>query len=421
MVVKILPALVSALAVLTALLVAPPSAASPWANVQAWETARVMRVVDGDTVIVRDAVTNERLRIRVLGINAPEIDTALKGGQCGGWQAKAELEAMLPVGSQVRLLSADQNSKGKADRPQRVILAYNQATGEFDLDVAWALAERGWGLWFTVAREAAMSSLYRAVIAGAQDRRDGMWNPNLCGELEQPEAAVDIRIGRAPVGGKVRDEWVSVRNIGATDLDLTGWILRDSGNVGWYTFPGGSILAPGDYRVVHTGSGADGSPNPRDLYINHRARLYPDTGTGPNLLGDGAYLLDRYTNYRFWREYPCTTSCEADPHNGVLIIEDFSLGQKKGVQRARTQWVRLLNRGDATVCLDGYRFETGSTGYRFTPGTCLAPGATYTVHVKRGIADDANVYLGRRLPVLWNSGTMTIRSDRDQVIARRSW
>jgi hypothetical protein len=248
-----------------------------------------------------------------------------------------------------------------------------------------------------------------------------MWNPNLCGELEQPEAAVDIRIGRAPVGGKVRDEWVSVRNIGATDLDLTGWILRDSGNVGWYTFPGGSILAPGDYRVVHTGSGADGSPNPRDLYINHRARLYPDTGTGPNLLGDGAYLLDRYTNYRFWREYPCTTSCEADPHNGVLIIEDFSLGQKKGVQRARTQWVRLLNRGDATVCMDGYRFETGSTGYRFTPGTCLAPGATYTVHVKRGIADDANVYLGRRLPVLWNSGTMTIRSDRDQVIARRSW
>ncbi|MGA1147124.1 MAG: hypothetical protein ACO3YU_09015, partial [Candidatus Nanopelagicales bacterium] len=44
---------------------------SPWRNVQAWETAVVQRVVDGDTVIVNDAVTGAQSRIRLLGINSP--------------------------------------------------------------------------------------------------------------------------------------------------------------------------------------------------------------------------------------------------------------------------------------------------------------------------------------------------------------
>lgn len=394
--------------------------AGPWDGVTAWETARVTRVVDGDTVMVRDEVTNQLQRIRLLGINAPEIDTAIKGGQCGGWQAKDALSSILPVGTRVRLLSASQASKGKDARPQRVVLAYDPLTEDFDIDVGWAMAERGWGIWYTVAKEAAMSQLYRDVIAGAQQRKEGIWNTSLCGELEQPDAKIEVRISRAP-NGLTNDEWVEVRNVGTTDVDLTDWLLRDSANQGWFRFPPGSVLTPGEYRVVHTGSGQPGSPNPRDLYANYKTKLYPEPGRGPALLGDGSYLLDRFGNYRFWREYPCTYECEQIPHDGAIAIEDLSLGKKRGKARAATQWVRFVNRGAETVCLDGYRVVTGSTTYRIKPGTCIAPGAKWLLRVGKGIDNTSTAYLNRSLPVLWNSGSLRLISDREQAIVERSW
>jgi hypothetical protein len=268
-----------------------------------------------------------------------------------------------------------------------------------------------------------MSSLYREVIAGAQARKEGMWNPNLCGELEQPDASIDLRITRGAIDSSPTDEWVTVRNTGAADVDLSGWTLRDSGNTGWFTFPGGSIINPGDFRVVHTGARPSTANDPRSLYANARIRLYPDPGTGrPNtLLGDGSYLLDRYGNYRFWREYPCTIECAADPLNGSIIIEDISLGKKRGKARAATQWMRLLNRSDITQCLDGYRIETGNTRYRFPSGTCIAPGGTWSLRVGKGKPMSNTAYLGKTVPVLWTSGNIAIYSDMDQVIARRSW
>ena len=207
---------------------------NPWSNVRAWETAIVERVVDGDTVIVNDEVTGAQSRVRLLGINAPEKPTKKKPGNCGGEQASQWLTALLPVGTRVRLLSSDRASTGKKKRPQRVVLAYNDATGDFDQDVAWGMAERGWGLWFTVPSEASMSSLYRAAIEGAQANRRGMWDPQLCGAIEQPDASLSLRISRG--NGNVADETVTVRNTGGTTVDLTGWMLRDAGNAGWYTF-----------------------------------------------------------------------------------------------------------------------------------------------------------------------------------------
>ena len=392
--------------------------AGPWDGVTGWETAKVQRIVDGDTLIVTDEVTGAPSRIRLLGVNAPEIDTAEHGGRCGGWQAKDALKALLPVGTRVRLASVGRSSLGKNARPQRVVLGWNPQTQDFDFDVAWAMAERGWGLWFTVAREAAMSSLYRQVIAGAQQREDGMWNPALCGTLEQPDARVDLRITRGMAGAAPNDEWVTVRNTGSVAVDLSGWQLRDSGSQGWFTFPAGTSLAPGDYRVVRTGPGAAGSPDPHDLYVGFPRQLYQDVGTGPNLVGDGAYLLDRYGNFRFWREYPCLTYC-APEHQ--IAIQDLSLGRKKGAKRAATQWVRLVNQGPATACLDGYRLSTGALDYRVGSNTCLAPGATWTLHGGQGAADASNAYWGRSQPALWNSGSIRLVDDLGRVAATRSW
>lgn len=402
-----------------------------WDGIQTWETGTVQRIVDGDTLIVVDDATGNKRRVRLLGINAPEIPTAKHPGQCGGLEAKAILEETLPLGTHVRLLSADANSKGKRSRPQRVVLAYNPANGLYDQDIGWGIAERGYGIWFTVAKEAAMSSLYREVIEQAQQARRGIWNPAGCGELEQPNASLDIRINRTASGKPVNDEWVQVRNVGTEPVDISGWTLRDSGNQGWYVFPGGSYLTPGDYRVIHTGKGKATKPNPRDVYAGNSYRLYPASNKKNALLGDGAYLLDRYGNYRFWREYPCTGNCLDDPLGGSIVIDDFSLGEKRGRQRAQTQSITLRNRAIVEMCLDGYRLETGAATYSFSPGTCLAPNQTWTVKVgkpnskkelraaRRSV--DPVVFWNRSKPALWNDGSITLYSDQDRVLAHRAW
>lgn len=410
----------SATLALVLALPAPPASAGEWDAVRSWETARIVRIVDADTVIVRDEVTNERSRIRFLGINAPEKPTATHPGQCGWWQAMDDLADMAPVGTRVRLASLDRTSKGRAQRPQRTVLAWNPSTQEYDLDLAWAMAERGWAIWFTVAREAAMSAKYRAVIEGARARQVGLWDPATCGDLEQPGASVDLRISRAPGSTNPADEWVSVRNTGDTPLDLTGWVLRDSGNQGWFTFPGGSVLEPGDYRVVSTGAGVSGSRTGRDLYAGAKAPLYQEPGSGPFLVGDGVYLLDRAGAYRFWREYPCTGTCADDPLADIAI-DSYSLGRKKGVARAQTQFIRLANWGAQTRCLDGARIETGSSVYRFAPGVCLAPGTTWTLLGGSGVDTASVVHWNRTVPALWASGTLALIDDRGRTVSSRSW
>jgi endonuclease YncB( thermonuclease family) len=394
-------------------------APNPWRNVQAWETAVVQRVVDGDTVIVNDEVTGAQSRIRLLGINAPEKPTKRKPGNCGGVQALETLTALLPVGTRVRLLSSDRASTGKAQRPQRVVLAYNEKTGEFDQDVAWGMAERGWGVWFTAPREAAMSSLYRAAIEGAQQRRVGIWSPELCGAVEQPEASLTMRLTRGD--GGVRDESVTVRNTGGSTVDISGWMLRAAGNAGWYTFPGGSVLNPGDIRVVHTGRGRDRQPNGYDLYRNRAKELYVDPGREPNLIGNGTYLLDRAGNFRSWREYPCMERCDPPSEAGSIVIDDLSLGRQRGKKRAQSQFIRFINQGTEQRCLDGYRMQTEGLTYWFPSGTCLNPGATLTLHGGDRRSWSKATYLNRKKPMFYLSGSAQIITDRDQVLAERFW
>lgn len=393
--------------------------ASPWDSIKSWESATVQRIVDGDTMWVTDDVTGVASRIRFIGINAPEVDGRNHGGQCGGWQAKAALEGLAPVGTKVRLASLDPASKGKAARPQRTVLAWNSLSQDYDQDLAWAMAERGWGHWFTVANEAAMSSLYRDVIKSAQQRKVGMWDPGLCGESEQPDANIGLRINRS--AGTVNEEWISVNNLGAAPVDLSGWRIRDTGNAAMYTFPPGSMLNPGDYRTIRSGVGSPGGPDGRTLYLGKKTLVYQNPGSGPYLVGDAAYLLDRYGNYRFTREYPCFNGCELDTREGNVVISELSLGKKKGAKRAATQYVRLLNNGPTTQCLDGYRIETGDTVIRFDPGTCLASGTTWTLRGGIGINTTSNRFLARSIPMLWATGSLKLISDREQVMGQRIW
>jgi endonuclease YncB( thermonuclease family) len=88
------------------------SSTGPKAAVQ---RARVIYVVDGDTVDVRLASGAKR-RVRLLGIDTPEV---YGGVECGGRQASRSMKRMLPKGTRVRLTSDP--SQDQKDRYGRLL------------------------------------------------------------------------------------------------------------------------------------------------------------------------------------------------------------------------------------------------------------------------------------------------------------
>ena len=141
----------------------------------------------------------------------------------------------------------------------------------------------------------------------------------------------------------------------------------------------------------------------------------------PTWWGDGAYLLDKAGNFRSWREYPCTDRCEPDEGAGTLVIQDLSLGKKRGKKRAQSQYIRVANQGPTTLCLDGYRMQTQGLTYWFPSGTCLEPGGTFTLHGGDRRSWSKATYLDRTKPMFYLTGSAQIITDRDQVLAERFW
>jgi endonuclease YncB( thermonuclease family) len=99
--------------------------------------AEVIRVVDGDTLVVRalGRTAPSTYRVRVLGIDAPE---AFGDGECGSEQAAASMAELAPTGARVSLRTdPGQSTFDRFDR----LLAYVQRGGR---DLGRVQVARGW-------------------------------------------------------------------------------------------------------------------------------------------------------------------------------------------------------------------------------------------------------------------------------------
>src|SRR5687768_6838497 len=79
--------------------------------------ARVVRVVDGDTIVVRLSSGEEH--VRLIGIDTPETKKPGTPVECFGPEAAARMAALLPAGTAVRL-ERDEEARDRFGR----LLAY---------------------------------------------------------------------------------------------------------------------------------------------------------------------------------------------------------------------------------------------------------------------------------------------------------
>lgn len=407
----------------------PDFTAVDYTQVPIQETGVVDVVADGDTFRFIESGATEYVTVRLLGINTPEVrgfyNKNRNEDMCGAVEATDVLSSLLPPGWPVQLRSLRKESTGDDGRLQRYAFAWNPLTQAYDVDVQAALAGAGLAMWFTLGDEAALSYRYRVIIEQAQQERRGIWNPEFCGPVEQPNANLSV-IAHWNSGGNdntnPNGEYVIVRNVAREPVDISGWLLRDSSLTSWFTFPEGSVLAPDDYRVVHVGPGLPGQPNPRDLYMGSAAALLANTAPD-RFVGDGAYLLDRSTAMRFWFEWPCVIGC-TDPAQGKLTItkvNPFSTAKKPG-RAANQEYIVIRNTSRREFNLDGYYLSYLGASYPFLVDSRIKPGKSLTVFIGKGTPTRTQQFWGRSGTLLRDSGgTVRLLSETNVPISSKSW
>lgn len=133
----------------------------------------VVHVVDGDTIdVMKDG---KKVRVRFIGINAPESVDPRRPVQCFGIEASTEMERMLS-GQSVSLETDP--SQDLYDKYGRLLAYVYQPDGT---DVGLHMIEAGYAYEYTYDLPYAHQAQYKAAQARAERDGSGLWAKGACG------------------------------------------------------------------------------------------------------------------------------------------------------------------------------------------------------------------------------------------------
>jgi len=132
----------------------------------------VAKVVDGDTIDVM--VNSEKVRVRLIGLDTPEIVDPRKPVQCFGKEASDKAKQIL-TGTSVRLeMDPSQDTYDKYGR----LLAYAFLQDGTNFD-KYMIAE-GYGHEYTYNLPYKYQKEFRAAEKKARDEKKGLWADGVC-------------------------------------------------------------------------------------------------------------------------------------------------------------------------------------------------------------------------------------------------
>jgi micrococcal nuclease len=286
--------------------------------VSALQYGKVVFVDDGDTidVDVKGDGTSKPVRVRFIGIQAMELHVyshtlSKLRGECWGVDAAKNLHRLV-AGKQVRLTARKESSASTHNvRPRRFVAV--QVNGVWT-DVGAMQLDAGLVLPDLIPDEFSHNLDYARRAQTAAAIGAGFWgSSSRCGigPSQDDQVKVDVNWDADGNDGEnVNGEWVDVTNLGVNPVDLSGWWVRDAAYRGYkahgYTFPAGTLVAPGDHVRLKVGKGDDGDGV---LHWGLDIPIFANVTEARTFMGDGAWLYDPKGDLRAWYMYPCRAAC----------------------------------------------------------------------------------------------------------------
>jgi micrococcal nuclease len=134
-------------------------------------SARVVRVVDGDTFIARPTGGHRDARVRIIGVDTPETVKPNTPVRCYGPQASELTKHLLPPGLLVR---AAYEHGGNQDRFGRELWDVWLPDGRF---LAGTLATAGAARAYPISPQTVYAGALRDLADAAQEAHRGLWGP----------------------------------------------------------------------------------------------------------------------------------------------------------------------------------------------------------------------------------------------------
>ena len=142
---------------------------------------KVLRIVDGDTIVVEIDGKSESLRM--VGIDTPELNDSRTGVQCFAKEAAARATALVG-GKKVRL--EKDATQGERDKYKRLLAYVFREDGLF---LNRALIAEGYGHEYTYDDTYKYQKEFKAAESDARTGEKGLWAPDVCPPAKQVKAA----------------------------------------------------------------------------------------------------------------------------------------------------------------------------------------------------------------------------------------
>ncbi|MDA0285889.1 MAG: thermonuclease family protein [Actinobacteria bacterium] len=132
-----------------------------------YATATVLKVIDGDTIVLK--LQNQTETVRLLGVDTPETVHPTKDVECFGPEASVFAKSTLKKGAIVKLVRDIE----PRDRFQRLLAYLYLADGTFFNQL---LIEQGFAKALSIEPNMAFAAQFANLESSARDRRVGLWH-----------------------------------------------------------------------------------------------------------------------------------------------------------------------------------------------------------------------------------------------------
>ncbi len=206
-------------------------------------------------------------------------------------------------------------------------------------------------------------------------------------------------------------EWIRLRNVGDTTIDLNNWRVKESGK--FYRFAVGDKIYPGQRLIIKIGTGISTSSI---KYWGNQSGILNNSGKDyVQVLNPDSWEMDCYT----WGN---TDECGAQSvRAAVRMFVNFD-ASGNDVTNPNGEWVAIQNTSNKSIWLTNYKLYTPGHTFTFPVGSMIGPNSYLRVRIGSGTHTRYNKYWGNSGGILSNSGDfLQLRSSGDAVIAEHSW